>query len=212
MYLQTDNYMFPITINGDIYELANCIMIEVYENVAYVQDLLYRTTCSLDKKLQRGTGTIEMLQGFIKLVLKKRKGVTNVKFTDSSTVVIDGKEILLADWKWHTTGQTWYEKHMGAIPSFDTNVVLRGHKKLKKKGLVPLEYTREGVDSWLKPFRLRPLSCETWEISRETVMAYPVSVKSVKSKKESIGGTQSHIALTKEREPVLYRWWFGYKY
>lgn len=188
------------------------MIIDASANVAVLQDLLYRPSCSLAKDLQRGEGTVEMVKGFLKYVLSKRKEVKSVEFTDDSTKMIAGKRHLLPDFRFYRDGKTWYQYHMDAVPyGQETKNIMKAHTKLKENGHHPgTDFTNDGLDIWLQSFNnecLRPIYGTHWEIRRESIMAYDVTVKGHMGIPDSMsGGSQ----LTKSKKMVTTKWWFGY--
>jgi len=85
--LITDNYFFPVlkeTFNRDeyYYTIGNIhknpclvLMVSKFDNkwLLCVEDLNYEPTCALDKELDRGFGTIEMVHGALKAAKHHRK-------------------------------------------------------------------------------------------------------------------------------------------
>ena len=149
MILKTDNYSFwckcnKISKRHYVYYIGNtdgkpipCISISVDKFDQWymtIQDLEYYPTCSFEP-MERGKGTIEMVQGAIKAICKKHPKIRVIAFQDCSYWTTQNKEkISLPEFRLLAKGKTWYEKHFGATPS-DNRIqgLVERYKNIRKK-------------------------------------------------------------------------------
>jgi hypothetical protein len=134
MNLKTDHYTFyakhEITADGDHwYYIGNadnkpkaCVTITVSkilkDLIMTIQEVEYFSSCSL-QRLERSAGTIEMLQGAIRAVLKKHPTISMIELNDKSFFTLPSKKkdlIALPEYRILTKGKTWYEEYFGAVP------------------------------------------------------------------------------------------------
>jgi hypothetical protein len=173
-----------------------CIRFTVFRNEVVLQDVMYYSTCSSHRQLERGSGTVEMLQAALKAIM--------TKYPRRPAVVLNDKShrpdprlgnVPLPELLMFMNGKTWYQDHLGAVPNGrDTRRVLR--KYLEKRdwplsrlqssapsNVTVAEYVRRHhrnlTESDLHNIRmalhLETMSGRLWKIDRSVVMAYPVS-------------------------------------
>ncbi len=76
--------------------------------------VLHDDRCSVGKKLQRRTGTVEMLQSALKMVIDHFPQVELVYFNDASGFDCQNKHVYLCYYSFLRHGKTWYEMHFNA--------------------------------------------------------------------------------------------------
>ena len=182
--LRVNNLIFPVEISPaeyspdlvDVY-IGNlsgrpCIHITVDKsNVKTVtlQTLYYFRECSKDTR---------MLKGVLKWIVDEYD-VQRVEFTDTS-----GQSLMLPEMMVLTQGQTWYQKHFGAIPGSDfTKSTLKAYLAVRKA--FPDDFESLPLSSWeetniaktLEKYALLRDKCmtgTTWTITRATIEDYDV--------------------------------------
>lgn len=134
--LKTKFYTFyeTITKNNGVHTLSiggrvkGCVNISIhtpdsitvqrgYHNLdtASIPILEWGTKCAVNKDLERGTGTVEMIKIALSEAKKRYPYVKIYTLTDNSHIKCDnGKDILLLELSLVQYKQTWYEKNFGA--------------------------------------------------------------------------------------------------
>ena len=113
MKVRYDNIKF-----GYIDTTKFCIEIHVYNyNIPYAElsKIKYNKGCSIQKTLERGLGTQNMLKIALALVSQLYPEIKSFLFKDFSEKECDnGANIHLGYFSLITSGKTWYEKNFGA--------------------------------------------------------------------------------------------------
>lgn len=93
-----------------------CLHIVLYDtdSVASLIWVGYDGKCTVDGKMERGTGTRRMLQ--FAFDLAKREGATHIELMDDAKIDCDGKKIELSPMYFLQHGMTWYEAKFGFQP------------------------------------------------------------------------------------------------
>ena len=120
MYLQTNNHVFFVKhdkYKDDIhfYSIGNpnnkpkaCITISVMKVkdaiIMTLQDIEYYQTCSANT-LEKGLGTVEMLQGSIRAIMKRHPDISRIDLQDKSFFTLPNKDnIPLPEYRLLTKG------------------------------------------------------------------------------------------------------------
>lgn len=170
----------------------------------------YFARCSVGHDLERGHGTIEMLQSILKLSAQAFKDARRIYFNDVSGIECNGKTMLLSYMSLLIHGQTWYARHFGARP---VKRELREQlnkftEKLSRKpndNLFSFYDDSIGGDTWFEYFAniRRKYGCEffvqhereikaiarmdllysEWYINTQTALSYDVRVETRKAKR-----------------------------
>jgi hypothetical protein len=85
-----------------------------HDKVALLSRLVYDPTCTIDGKMKRGEGTIEMLEFAFKIA--KKYGAEKILLSDKSTFKCNGEDVDLGLYSLMTYGKTWYERKFGFRP------------------------------------------------------------------------------------------------
>lgn len=120
--IQIDDYKVEYVEDADDLQLTiwnpdrPCIVIVLIKELetAVLNLVEYDTRCTVDGRMERGTGTRKMINFAIKLI--KEKGAKNIQLDDRSTTICNGNKIKLGPMYFFRTGQTWYEKYFGFQP------------------------------------------------------------------------------------------------
>ncbi len=188
-----------------------------------LQDLEYYATCSFET-LERGKGTVEMVQGAIKAILEKHPAIAVIALQDCSFWTTNKNEkISLPEYRLLAKGKTWYQKYLGAIPSdnringivdryIDTrkkkvkntklNDIYQQHSELTVANLVKVlaennELTEKGFKEILKLLHLDIIAHNSWIIPMDSVQYYVFQGTFVESD-DQVGGHFAH-------DPVSYK-------
>lgn len=78
--------------------------------------LEYYTTCSIEKNLEKGHGTINMICAFIHYLRETHPDVKSFTLDDLSQIVCNGKQVSLKYYYFVLYNKTWYEKVFNAYP------------------------------------------------------------------------------------------------
>ncbi len=191
MYLQTKNHKFYVKyeVFGEhtnemyFYSIGNpklkpkpCVVISVVQMngkwIMAIQELEYYSTCS-SRTLERKTGTIEMLQGSIKAVLKRHPNISVIELNDKSFFTLqNGDHIPLPEYRLLTKKKTWYEEHFGAIPAYEgLERILESYKNVNTNIDVST-LTRNKFKKLLIQLHLREVSGNGWMIPIKEVDSY----------------------------------------
>lgn len=217
MYLVTSNYRFPVFIDpatewdsmtsifigNPKLKPKPCVDIAIIDDEAILQDLQYMSTCSANNFPKRGQGTIEMLQASLKWVCTRYPELKEIRLTDKSYIPTNESIIPLPEYSMLVHGQTWYQRHFGAIPdpsSAVTKKIVSAYQHVRnltvdqtrlidvlskkehakkvyevnfKDRMKTSQDTYEFVRNTLK---LLPLTGTLWIIPRATILDYPVHV------------------------------------
>jgi hypothetical protein len=134
--LITDSYSFYLTIvkNKGVHTLSiggnksNCVSVSINTpdsllvergyhklDTATLPILAWDSQCAINPKLERGTGTIHMIQTALSEAKKRYPYVKQFTLTDNSTITCDNnKAITLMFFSIAEHSKTWYERHFGA--------------------------------------------------------------------------------------------------
>ena len=74
----------------------------------------YNAKCSVDGKMERGTGTRKMLEFAFRLA--KERGATHIELMDDGKIECKGSKIDLSSMYFLQHGMTWYEAKLGFHP------------------------------------------------------------------------------------------------
>jgi hypothetical protein len=93
-----------------------CVVIALSRSlkIAVLDGVYYSPDCTIDGKMKKGEGTINMVKFALKIM--KESGAKQVELTDKSTIQCNGIKIKLGLYYFYKYGQTWYEKHFGFQP------------------------------------------------------------------------------------------------
>lgn len=104
----------------------DCVNISIQvrrnESRAYLSQVIYRPTCTVGETMMRGASTINMVKALLIMVMRhtdfdkiylKDKSEIDCILPDEETTVY---KISLGLLSFILNGQTWYQKHFGAIP------------------------------------------------------------------------------------------------
>jgi hypothetical protein len=192
MYLKTNNHTFYVKYekyNNDVhfYSIGNannnpkaCVTISVMPVKGHVlmalQDIEYFSTCSAES-LEKKMGTVEMLQGSIRAILKRHPNVARIELQDKSFFTLPNNDnIPLPEYRLLTKGKTWYEEYFGALPrDVPTKdlVDMYKHAWASNKGKMPSPLTEETFKEYLKSFHFHGLiSGNAWRIPLSKVKTF----------------------------------------
>lgn len=116
-----------------------CIEIHVYNNTSMYAELSkikYDKGCSVQKTLEKGIGTQNMLKVSLSLVSQLYPEIESFIFKDFSEKECDnGANIHLGYFSLVISGKTWYEKNFGAVlkDTYLQNMYIQDKEKLNKK-------------------------------------------------------------------------------
>jgi hypothetical protein len=85
-------------------------------SILKLDNLEYRSSCANDDTLERGAGTIHMIQCALKHTLDLFPKIKRVVLHDVATIERHGRPLLLAYMYLACHGDTWYAKHFKAKP------------------------------------------------------------------------------------------------
>lgn len=93
-----------------------CIVIglDKANKLAVLNDLVYSASCTIDGKMKRGEGTIEMMNFAFKMA--KKYGAEKIQLMDHSTFKCKDEKVDLGLYSLMTYGKTWYERKFGFTP------------------------------------------------------------------------------------------------
>jgi hypothetical protein len=251
MYLKTNNYIFPCLeekseYNEDIrYLIGNpyhkpkpCILSNYDKEmkILIIDELTYYTTCSINRKMEKKDGTIEMIQGFLKAILRKYPELEQVELTDKSFYPIkDIGNIPLPEYMLLKDGMTWYQKYFNATPSSKTNVnkiipylILREryikdtelkniyefkdfmNKKVYEaiQEMSPEYFIERKMYELLRIVKISPISGKfTWIISKNSIKKYKINGKIINN--NQLNSKKYPFEKCYEKMNIS-RWTFGY--
>lgn len=207
MLLRSDDYVFwahKSTVTWDAYtetkiRIGNpngrpkpCMTLTIDGSEAVLQDLVYYSTCSSPKQLEKGAGTVQMVKSALVAVMQTYPDVFKIMLQDES-VLPDARRgnIPLPEYYMLVHGQTWYQKHFGAIPGDHRSV--REYRMYRSARMAPVSAlgeegpgtvadfvkgivnpTEEVLEDIRNRLELNMLSGTVWEIPRSTVLQYGV--------------------------------------
>ena len=221
MYLQTNNHKFYVKYkkyekNVYFYSIGNtnnkpkaCITISVMpiknDLVMSIQDIEYFSTCSIDH-LEKGFGSVEMLQGSIKAILKRHPNVNRIELQDKSFFTLSNKDrIPLPEYRLLTKGKTWYEEHFGARPqckSFKYIVDMYKEAWASNKVQMPSALTEVSFKQYLKILHFPSvISGNAWYIPLKKIGKY---IFDGDFKHGSLGGMLTTINEISNKSPITY--------
>ena len=91
-------------------------LVYIVDKKAVLQSILYDTVCSLDPKLEKRSGTQDLVRTLLSFV-SNEYGISKFELTDNGYIECKGKpDISLSDILYIRDGRTWYEKHFDAKP------------------------------------------------------------------------------------------------
>lgn len=121
-----------------------------------LESLVYDARCSTDGKLQKGGGTLEMVNSIFAICKREMPEAERIFFKDVSDFDCQGERIILANYSLLIHGYTWYERHFGAV--------MRDRMGRKRLDLfrerILFEKPKAGVFKGLDASLIK--SCETW--------------------------------------------------
>lgn len=106
------------------------ISVDKHDRTATIDQAEYRSTCTIDGRMERGDGTKEMIR--FALDFLKKNGVVSVDLQDKSTVKCGDVEARLGVMYFFKYGCTWYEKHFGFKPTPEHTASYEYIKEIRK--------------------------------------------------------------------------------
>lgn len=120
----------------------NCVIVEIYRDssIAYLSAFGYDKRCQIDEKLEKQSGTKDLLKCALSFVFKLNQNLQAINFKDTSFIVCKNKKRLpLYLYSLIKNSKTWYHLNFGAR--------LQDKKqRLLYKGM--LTTLKEKKDSW----------------------------------------------------------------
>lgn len=208
-----------------------CVYMTVDEtNEATLDGVQHRISCSIDKELEHGIGTVHMVKGALLFLRKMYPHIEWVYLNDKSTVIT--KKIHITAKRLLQGRKGWYEEHYGAIPMDKwtrgiMNELATPGNQAKIQQYLPITTKK----SWgnaeeiltiaknILPIYHRYIIGTSWGISKDTIDTYyrDISIE-VTDDKEQTGGNatkrkkkQLHQSIKKKWNTVAeksYRSWF----
>jgi hypothetical protein len=171
-----------------------CMMLTIqdgFSNEAVLQDLMYYSTCSAPRQLERGAGTVAMVKSAFTAVMQRFPDISKIVLQDKSYYPDARRGNLpLPEYYALAHGQTWYQKHFGATPGdHRTAAVYQQYKTVRSapagglgassttvaEHIAGLPHpTEPEFDDIRRRLKLSRLSGMVWEIPRAAVMQYGV--------------------------------------
>lgn len=111
---EDDEYDLRMFIWREDNEPCVVIVMSKEDNVAVMDYLNYNPCCTIDKLMQQGSGTREMV--IFALNLMKEHGAVKVQLDDRSVVPCKNGNVSLSVMYFFKNGETWYEKYFGFKP------------------------------------------------------------------------------------------------
>ncbi len=224
MLLRSDDYEFSTSIStadwGTYKEttilIGNprgrprpCMMLTIqdgFSNEAVLQDLMYYSTCSAPRQLERGAGTVAMVKSAFTAVMNRFPDVSKIVLQDKSYYPDARRGNLpLPEYSALAHGQTWYQRHFGATPGdHRTAAVCQQYRTVRTASAEALggdasstvaehiagmpQPTEPEFDDIRRRLKLSRLSGMVWEIPRAAVMQYGVRGEFVDKGGQQAGG------------------------
>jgi len=175
-----------------------CITIDLYHEspnqwIMILQDLAYYSTCSREKNLERGSGTVEMAQGAIK-ALCDMYPIRKIEFTDKSYFPHPAGNVPLPEKLVLSGKDTWYQTYLSAKPTASTKRVLARYYKARElptryigiaesaAATISAHFSQRGRDvteaeitDVLRKLGLQGLTATSWMIPVKQVQTYPAA-------------------------------------
>lgn len=181
--VSTPNYVFDmeVTKNNTLYDImfgnpsnpeGPCMDLRwdaSKPSVLIVNAVKYEPSCATGKEMERGSGTIEMIQTCLKLLFNMQSEIKRAIFRDVSEIYCDEtmtKRVHLNIRDLMIYGASWYQRHLGAKPleravGEVAQHVARFMKRRPKGGIFSFFETRdEGThDTWHSFFMTKREDC-----------------------------------------------------
>lgn len=224
----TDNYIFELNITkynteyhieyGDPNNRRGpCILLTYSKDskIIKLNHIDYYKNCAKDKDLLRGTGTQEMLQTALKVVIKMFPDITRVILNDVSNFECNGDDILLSIYYILLYGETWYEsKFKAKLTDINKRVSLDKFKLLlqekPRKNIFSFYDSNIRCNTWYEYFNIlkQKYGCSfmldykkeiesvanfrfiysEWYIHKKFIVDYVFSIKSIKRINNNLSG------------------------
>jgi hypothetical protein len=213
-FIEDEDYM-ELKVVSRIKQPYPCMHLWVplptYKSTRVLLELLnYYPFCSVEKKsLEKGIGTIQMVQLVLCYLFKQRTYLTAVDLSDETFISIAGNASrpLIVSRRLLTGRPSWYEEHLGAIPkgtsTRDLLVYLRTPVFQERMRVLLQKYPESSSPLWWVPENIYKLTMDlrspfvqpskllgtTWEITADTIRAYKVQYQ----REEHTGGGKGHL-------------------
>jgi hypothetical protein len=132
-----------------------CISAVFYKDdkTAVIDTISYSPMCTVDGKMEKGTGTRKMIQYCIDVL--ESNGAKTISLQDNSNVICNGVNVSLGLMYLFKYGQTWYEKHFQFKPDRKYRAKYEGIlAKLPRIDKPCDSFTDDVVDSLVKHYDL----------------------------------------------------------
>jgi hypothetical protein len=230
MFLIVDDYVFPMSVVKQRsspyieYYFGNpsckpkpCIhmTIEKDDPIVVINTIDFYKTCSIsEKEFNRGTGAMVLfVKTVLKWLIKKYPFIQTFSLTDESYYKTTRGTYLLPEKLLLTEGQTWYQKHFGAIPSSRTEKLYNSYVLEHRthadvfKHLPHTAWLESKLAETLQPYPslyLKSISGTEWFIHRDTIQSYDLPPFVFKKKLQDGGG---NTFIIPSRKPPVPRPW-----
>jgi len=169
-----------------------------------LQDIEYYQTCSANT-LEKGLGTIEMLQGSIRAIMKRHPDISRIDLQDKSFFTLPNKDnIPLPEYRLLTKGRTWYEEHFGAKPNckaFKNLVDLYKDIWASNEVRIPQPLTEQRFKNYLKSLHFpNMISGNAWHIPMHKLTKYAFDGV---FKRGRIGGFDGGVPARRRKEYIF---------
>jgi hypothetical protein len=155
-----------------------------------IQDLAYYSTCSREKSLARGSGTVEMVQGALKVICALYP-IRKICLTDKSYFPHPSGSVPLPEKSLLSGKDTWYQTYLRAKPkSSDTMAAIQRYYRLRELSTryigvdsddsIAVYFAKKGrnvteadVTNAINKLALQSITATTWKIPLKAVESYP---------------------------------------
>jgi hypothetical protein len=235
MYLEVDGYKFPVNLienswdSDVVLQVGNphcrpkpCLQVTFDPNgwLAGIDILAYHTTCSVSKRrFERGSGAIVlMVKAALQWLMRTYPKLCRVVLADESYFTYHEDVYLLPEKMILTEGQTWYQKHFGAVPDKGGThkIVAKYQRVYEKHGeevrkLPDSAWLSKNIEATLKKFPELEnihLSGRQWSIHRKTIEAYDIPIVTLHMDGGGRSGAGLKHMMASLRRPPRPRIWY----
>lgn len=195
MKIHTDKYTFPLNIS-EMYGIKEaiyvgnprnrpypCVIVHIHDddNDATLADVKFASTCSTNKQLIQGAGTIEMIMATLKFAILRNPHLEKIVLVDESHIPISNELNIEITARRLLTGKLgWYEEYLGAKPyGLDADFI----KKIRKTKInmqFPEDehyWTATNANKISNKLFHRSVVGTNWCISKNTIINYPIQIR-----------------------------------
>lgn len=110
-----------------------CVEINIHltTKTAQLESAQYHEKCNTKENMRNGAGTIQMLETIFACVFQSYPHIRSISFNDVSQIPLpNGRSVNLMHYYMLTYGQTWYQRHVYAVPTTKTKAHLVAWKRV----------------------------------------------------------------------------------